>query len=302
MAVVTRSANMELMEEGLRGVFFDRYGMWMKEWTKVFRDEKSNKRQETTLSLVGTGVIPKKPEGEPVSQITPEQGWKGTIVHDTFSADVEVTQEMQEDDLYSWVVKYPKVMARSMNQTEEIEAALVLDRGHNSVYTGPDGIELFATNHPLKKTGGTEQNELTTGADMTVQTFMDMINGIEETVLDDGTLSMVIPKKVIFPAELEFLTGEILDSQLRAHTADNTTNVLRGRGLEHVMMHYLTDADAFFLQSDLEDQGLIRYNRISPQFVRLTAVDTGDQIFRTRARWSHTWDDFRGIYSNKGGA
>ena len=52
-----------------------------------------------------------------------------------------------------------------MAHTKQVKSAAILNNAFNSSFTGGDGKELCATDHPLSS-GGTLSNELSTAADL----------------------------------------------------------------------------------------------------------------------------------------
>ena len=84
--------------------------------------------------------------------------------HETIALAFAITEEAVEDNLYDKLAgRYTKALARSMNNAKQIKGANVLNNGFSSSYTGGDGKELLATDHPTV-TGGDFKNELTTAA------------------------------------------------------------------------------------------------------------------------------------------
>ena len=296
---LNRAQISNLMEEGLADVFWKEYGDWEDEYKPFFKERPSRKRQETTISMVGAGSLPSKTEGGDLTEVDPAEGYKGTKVHTTYALGIRWTEEAQEDDLYDFVEEFSAMLGRAGRITKEQNPADILNNGFDNTYTGPDGKELFATDHPLKGVGGTWQNEPTTAVDMSVQTVMDMIILAEKTVLDDGTKAMIKVTKAWVPTDLQFIADEIFNSNLRAHTMDNTKNALLSRGTRIGIMRYLTDTDAWGMQADVH--GLIRWDRVALGFGRDTEYVTGDLRFKARMRESVTWKDARGTYGSPGG-
>ena len=72
-----------------------------------------------------------------------------------------ITEEAVEDNLYDRIsARYTRALARSMANTKQVKAANVLNNAFDPNFTGGDGKELCATDHPL--VAGTLSNELAT--------------------------------------------------------------------------------------------------------------------------------------------
>jgi phage major head subunit gpT-like protein len=115
-----------------------------------------------------------------------------------------ITREIMEDDLYDVVgQRKAQGLAFSMRQTKEIVAANIYNRAFNSSYTGGDGKELLATDHPLFA-GGTFANELATAADLSEAAVEQAHIDIAGFVNDRGLLISVRPKTLVIPRQLMF--------------------------------------------------------------------------------------------------
>ena len=76
-----------------------------------------------------------------------------------------LTEEAVEDNLYDRLSnRYTRALARSMAHSKQVKGASVLNNAFNANFTGGDGKEMIATDHPLS-VGGTFSNEPTTATD-----------------------------------------------------------------------------------------------------------------------------------------
>ena len=106
-----------------------------------------------------------KPEGSAVTFDNAQETYTSRYQHETVALAFSITEEAIEDNLYDRLSsRYTKALARSMANTKQVKAANVLNRAFNSSFTGGDGKELCATDHPT--IFGTVKNELSTSADL----------------------------------------------------------------------------------------------------------------------------------------
>ena len=212
-----------------------------------------------------------------------------------------ITREIYEDDLYGKVgAQKAKALARSMRQTKEIIGANIYNRAFTSTYTGGDGKEMIATDHP-NVSGGTFSNELATPADLSEAALEQAVIDIAGFRDDRGLLIAAKPEKLIIPYQLQFEAKRILDTDLRYQTADNDLNAIKEMGLfrEVVVNHYLTDSDAWFIKTNVQD-GVKYFERRADQFEMDNDFDTENAKFKATARYSFGWSDPRGIYGSAG--
>jgi phage major head subunit gpT-like protein len=268
------------------------------EYNMIFDVENSTKLYEEDVILSGTGLAPKKPEGESVSYDSIKQGWTTRYTNVVYALGIQVTREMIEDDQYDLAFKKARYLGRSIRLTQETISANVLNRAFNSSYVGGDGLEMCSTAH-LNVAGGTFSNELTTSADLSEASLEQACIDIAGFTDDRGLQIAANARKLIIPRQLKFEAHRILKSTLQSDSANNAVNALKNMDLEIVMNHYLTDADAWFLKTDVAD-GLKYFNRRAPEFKDDNDFDTENAKFKGSVRLSVGWSDPRGIFGSPG--
>ncbi len=224
--------------------------------------ESSAKAFEEDVLVSGFGIAPVKAEGAGVQYDSAREVWTARYTHETIALAFSITHEAMKDNLYGNIgAKYSKELARSLQHTKEVKAANILNRAFSSSYTGGDGKELCATDHPLSG-GGTFANELATPADLSETALEDAIIGIRGFVDERGKPVDVMPSKLLIPYQMEFEAHRILYSNLRSGTADNDTNAIKDLGMFPGGVHVIrlcTNVASFniFIRLDREDSALI---------------------------------------------
>lgn len=269
----------------------------------VFDKYTSDKAAEKYVEETGFGLAPIKPEAQGISYDTDAQGYTTTLTNTVYGLGAKVSQEAIDDNQYFPVAKKKAgKLARSMRQTKENVYANVLNRGFNSSYTGGDGKELLATDHPTLS--GAQSNELAVAADMSEASIEDLLTLIRGLKDSRGLRIQAKGVKLIAPAELEFEATRILKSELRVGTANNDTNAMREMGMLPggvCIWDYLTDPDAFFIKTDV-DEGLIRQQRRALAFTQDNDFDTDNACMKATERYAAGWADWRGIVGSPGAA
>lgn len=273
-----------------------------KEYLRIFTRRPSNDSFETTLNISGLGLLSTKSEGASITFDAFKQGFSKNHTHAEYSSGFIITRIAIEDGKYLKQAEIGTVkLARAVNQTYENLAANVLNRAFNSVYTGPDGLELCSTAH-LFSHGGTFQNEPTTASDLSEAALEDALIEIAG-FKDDRQLPMaVMPRLLVVPRQESFNACRILKSDLRVSTSDNDINAIKSMGMipeGYMVNHYLTDTDAWFILTDVEN-GLTFYDRRPPEFAEDTDFDTENLKYKATMRASFIWDDPRCIYGSPG--
>jgi len=191
-------------------------------------------------------------------------------------------------------------LARSMANTKQVKAANVLNNAFDSSFTGGDGKELCATDHPV--IAGTFKNELSTSADLNETSLEQALIDIAGMVDERGLKIAAKGVKMIIPSELQFTAERLMKTANRVGTADNDINAIVSKGMipqGYVVNNYLTDTDAFFIKTDIPN-GLKMFNRAALKTAMEGDFDTGNVRYKARERYSFGFSDPRGIFGSPG--
>jgi hypothetical protein len=301
MSTITTAAIAKLLWPGLNGVWGKEYTEHPQEWRDVFETETSDKHREEEVLMPGFGLAPIKGETASVSYDTTSQGYTSTYTHVEYGLGFIVSRKAIDDNQYEKkALGSTRDLAFSFRQTKENVGANVLNRAFNSSYTGGDGKELCATDHPIQ--GGTLRNELSTSADLSEAALEDACVDIMNFVNDRGLRISIMPKGLIVPPALVFEATRILKSQLQSGSANNDVNAIRSMGMfpeGAKVNHYLTDADAWFILTNARN-GLKHFSRVAAEFAQDNDFDTSNLKYKGYERYSFGWTDPRGIYGSPG--
>lgn len=301
MSVINSSSFAKALWPGVNAWYGKEYAEYPVEWDKLFEKHTSSRAFEEDVGVSSFGLAVVKPEGATISYDSERQGFITRYSHVVYALGFIITREIMEDDLYDVVgQRKAKGLAYSMRQTKEVIAANVYNRAFNSSYTGGDGKEMIATDHP-NVAGGTWSNELTTPADISEAALEQASIDIQAFTNDRGLLIAARPKTLIITPSQEFEVKRILGTEGRVNTANNDLNALKTMGIipEVVVNHYLTDTDAWFIRTSVKD-GLKYFERRADSFDMDNDFDTENAKFKATARYSFGWTDPRAIYGSAG--
>ena len=289
------------LEPGLNSIFGLNYKQYPQQWKLVFESNTSDKAFEEDVLMEGFGAAVVKGEGTAVSYDVAAEQYTSRYNHETIALAFAITEEAEEDNLYGAVAKkYVKALARSMVHTKEIKGANILNNGFDSSYTGGDGKELLATDHPTS--AGSQSNELATAADFSETSLEQILINISNMDDDRGIPVAATGTQLIIPTALAFDAERVLNSTLRSSTADNDVNANRSMGMlpqgVHIMQR-LTDTDAWFVQTDVPD-GLKMFQRRAMRKGMEGDFETGNIRYKCSERYSFGWTDWRGIFGSPG--
>jgi hypothetical protein len=108
-------------------------------------------------------------------------------------------------------------------------------------------------------------------------------------------------KQLIVPTGEVFNATRILESQLRVGTANNDINAIKMMGVvpEVAVMRRLSDADAYFFQTDVPE-GLMSMWRREVSLERDNDFDTENAKAKATMRFSAGSGDWRSVYGAAG--
>ena len=299
---ISRSQLVKELEPGLNALFGLEYSRYENEHAEIFITETSDRAFEEEVMLTGFDSAEVKQEGAPVVFDQANEAYTSRYTHETIALAFAITEEAIEDNLYDRLAsRYTRALARSMANTKQVKAAAVLNNGFNSSFTGGDGKELLATDHPLAN-GGTFSNELSTAADLNETSLEQSLIDIASFVDERGLKIAIQGRKLIIPKELQFTAERLLKTPLRTSTSDNDINAIKNMGMipeGYRVNHFLTDTDAFFIITDAPN-GLKHFVRSPIKTAIEGDFDTGNVRFKARERYVFGFSDPRGIFGSPG--
>lgn len=299
MSAITRSAHPAALWPGVKAWFGKMYNEHPAEFSQIFEKDTSDKYAEKIVETTGFGLAPIKSEGGAVSYDTDGQGVTNTLTHLVYALGFIVTREELDDNLYKEVAeRRAKGLAFSMRQTAEIVHANVLNRAFSASYVGGDAVALCSSAHPTR---AGNQSNLLTAADLSESALEDAVKTINQVKNARGLRIAIRPKQLIISTDDVFNAQRILKSELRQGTANNDVNALKAMGSipEITANHYLTDMDAWFVQTDAPE-GLMSLWRNEVELTKDQDFDTENAKAKARMRFATGWGDFRCLFGSAG--
>lgn len=287
---------------GINAWYGAEYARYPEEYSKLFEANDSKRNYEEDVGQSGFGLAVVKNEGSGISYDTARQGFTTRYRHVTYGLGFIVTREMYEDGLYdTYAKKRAQALAFSMRQTKEHLGAAVFNRAFNASYTGGDGQVMIGNAHP-NVAGGTWSNLLATASDLSEAALEQACIDIAAFTDDRGLLIAAMPEKLVIHPSNEFEAARILKTVGRVGTDLNDVNALKELGKFKggvIVNHYLSDADAWFLLTNVKD-GLKYFNRRKEEFGTENDFDTENAKYKATFRCSFGWTDPRGVYGTPG--
>ena len=118
---------------------------------------------------------------------------------------------------------------------------------------------------------------------------------------DAGLLIAARPESLIISRQQIYEAKRILGSDGRVGSDMNDLNALKTMGAipKVITNHYLTDVDAWFIRTDVQN-GMKYFERRADSFDMDSDFDTDNAKFKAMSRYSFGWTDPRSIYGSQG--
>lgn len=139
-------------------------------------------------------------------------------------------------------------------------------------------------------------------ADLSEAALEDLLILIRNMKDSRGLRIQAQGEKLIVPADLSFEATRIVSSVNQSGTANNDINAMRAMGMLPggiVIWDYLTDADAFFITTDVPE-GLICMERRAMELTQDNDFDTSNARMKATERYVPKWGDWRGCVASPG--
>lgn len=299
--VITTGSFQKALKPQVKAWFGDAYKDYPLLYKEYMEQISSNDAYEEDVLLSGMGLAKIKSQGAPVTYEDLSQGYTKRYDHVMYTNGFIITREAIQDlKAPAQAQRFAKSLKRSMLQSSDVVAANNLNRAFNNSYTGGDGKELCATDHPTR--AADLRNELATAADLSEASLEDCTIDIMDFRDDRGLRMMAKPQMLVVPKEEKFNVDRILHSTLRVDSANNDLNSIRNLGIFNrgaLVNPYLTDSDAFFIITDVE-QGLQFIERTPIAMENDNDFDTMNAKFIASHRYATGWTDPRGVFGSPG--
>lgn len=262
----------------------------------VYNVRDSERAFEEITGITGFSQFARKPESEKLEYDKLLQAFDKRFTHETFAKGFQISFEAMEDDLDASISNAAPALARVAQNSIETEVFGTYNGAFGTTLT-PDGLSLVNSAHLLVG-GGTFDNSVS--GDISQGTIESALNIYSDMRDDRNQLINMDGRTILAHPDLQWVIGELLQSQQRADTANNAINVLNRLGLQTVYSKYITDKDSWFLLSSPDEHRVIVYWRKEPFSDSSLDFDTRNMKTAMFYRLSHGAADWRGVVGSQG--
>ena len=240
-------------------------------------------------------------EGSEYSFKRSKQGASKTLTPKKMGLGVSISEEAVSDGKFDLIGDMIRKLARSGKESQEVDAMNVFGNGASGgTETTADGVSVFNASHTLPS-GGTFRNTLSTAADLSATSLDTALTDFETVFVGDtGIIYNLKPRTLLVHSSQRRYAMELIGSDLKADTADNNMNSLKGEGLTVVSSPHLTDTDAFYLLASPSETGLRIISRAPIETKSWVDEYTDSILYRSRYREKIGVTHPYGVFSSPG--
>ncbi len=284
---LTRSDMPNLLEDGLKTVFFEALDATSGDYERIATIVPSESDQETYAWL---GAVPA------MREFADERMPLGLLEHDytirnkTWESSIAIERAAIEDDKLGQIKLRVMSLARETKRhMDELSFGLLRNGFATTCY---DGQYFFDTDHSEGESG-TQSNKATDA--LSAESLQAAITAMMKFKDDRGKLLGVSPDLLVVPPDLQWTAMELLESTYwpgeGTATANTASNVLKGK-LDLLVSPYLTDTSDWFV---LSTKGILKpiilQSRTPIEFAALEAdSESGfmrdEYVYGVRARYN----------------
>lgn len=265
----------------------------------IFNIRQSSQYQEDIVTAGGGTILPQKLEGQALEYDEFNEGFRKTLTHLDYGGANRITRNLLRDDLSGVLEEVAEEKARQARATRETLRSNHFNRAFSSTYTGPDGIELCATNH-IREDGTRFANELTNAADLSMTSLEQAEIDFSDIRDGGGKRVMVAPRYLLVPKEQRFNAHRLLRSEKDPENDSNAVNPQTEVGLQPIVWQYLDDTDAWFLLAEKDEHRLLVFEREAPWTDYDWDFETKDYRFSLMFAESSGWATPLGVFGSPG--
>lgn len=301
MAVATNTGGFAtLLAPGLFRVFFNEIDKQPNQWVGVMKTQTTQRNYVDDAKVAGLGSMVSKPEGTNIVFDNPVISNTRRYTPASYGLGWRITREMWDDDLYSIMNRMSAELGRAAAYKIEVDAWSNLNNAFTSTVTGWDGLALCHTAHTRLDGGATFGNKPSSDVDFSYTSYQAALDSFKTTVDDRGRPLLITPSLIVVNPADEWVVREVIGSEYKPYSANNEINPLKSDGtVDYLLCRYLTDADSWFLLSDVHDLQFVW--RVKPETSEADDFLSGDALFKVYARYVPGFSEWRGVYGSSGG-
>jgi len=209
----------------------------------------------------------------------------------------EITAGMKKFNKYGIMKDLTAKLSKHMREEKDIEIAKIFNNATSATYyAGFDALALASSAHLCKDDGGTTYDNYLDAA-LGVSAFESATVYFDTLVDDDGYPMVKKPSHLWVNPQLRWEARELLGSELKPYTGDNTKNIATEYDLSLFVYHRLTSSTSWGMIAKDSDYDIFVITTEEPDLKVQDAPNTSRNTIVTSHQWFKPgFGDPRGFY------
>ena len=209
----------------------------------------------------------------------------------------EITAGMKKFNKYGIMKDLTAKLSKHMREEKDIEIAKIFNNATSATYyTGFDALALASSAHLCKDDGGTTYDNYLDAA-LGVSSFESATVYFDTLVDDDGYPMVKKPSHLWVNPQLRWEARELLGSELKPYTGDNTKNIATEYDLSLFVYHRLTSSTSWGMIAKDSDYDIFVITTEEPDLKVQDAPNTSRNTIVTSHQWFKPgFGDSRGFF------
>lgn len=298
---IVRGMFAEFLAPGLNMRTFNAYRELPPVFTRLIDVKDSNKAYEEDWAYAGFGTLAPKGELETTILDEPVKLGGTRIIPRKYALGFVISEEMRMFDQYGLMSDLSADLGRSARFTAELYGHDVLNNAFSTTkYVGRDGKALFATDHPVARTGGTLANRPAVDTDLSQAALEAAWANFATQLTDEGMPTEMQPAILLVHPTQELAARRLVgNTSYPGQTNPADPNPLSG-WVTVVGDPYLTDQDAWYLLTTPGQSPIKFFWVMHPDTRTWDDEDADGTIHKIKQMHSTGFRDWRGVYASPG--
>jgi hypothetical protein len=313
MALVNTKSLPNATDRSFTKSFFDAHREYPAEFSRIAKIESrvgKPGRDIKEYEMSGLGDFVDIPEGAAVTFDDPVEGHSKQLLFSKNGLGCQLTEEMQEDDLWGNVGKLSTKLAKSGRMKIDNDYFAMFNGAFSgTTYLSWDGQNICDTDHTTLKSRQTISNDGSSGTGVSLsETGLQGAFEYFDGLIDESGFPLIMegPYILLAPKQLRWMIAKLAKNEGKVGVFDNDINTVRPGNIAgpqgmpeswtpHIS-RWLTDADNWFLLARNHDARLVWKRQLKLQSSDDFA--TGSRLYKATQRYGVGTFDYKGIYGS----
>ena len=264
-------------------------------WKMYLEEKSTTKKYFDDVELVEPGLWSETDEGADLDLDEYGEGFKKRYEPRKFSKRLIIPEELKEDSQYPEIYDAVRMLQNTCVVSQDYDAVNIL----NDAFTGSlaagssgDGVAVCSASHVIRG-GATVSNILSPALSPSNAAVQAMLIAAEKMPGTNGYIRSIRLKSIVCATNQKWRFMEILKSEMKDDTANNTINSIKGElSSKPVAVPFMSSTTNWFGKTDVP-RGAMWFWKRKPRFKAGAEIRNETEVHTGSARWDKGVSNWR---------